>query len=143
MRWGDAKKAPPLTRSRGMFAASLLVVAVMATYASLAVISLTAGGPFSFPTSLPGSVYNGFKSAVVSWQAPDVKHLVKLHPTPGQASPFADITFVDFGSIPAVGGARQLNLTNTSSATLPLHVSVSPSAPGINAQFHHTGTQTM
>src|SRR3954447_15360012 len=84
MRWGDAKKAPPLTRSRGMFAASLLVVAVMATYAGLAAISLSGGGSYTFLTRLPGKVAGGLVSTV-GWQAPPVKHYVKVQaPSSGQ-----------------------------------------------------------
>ena len=42
MRRGEPRKLAPLTRSRGMIAASLLVAAVVAAYASLAMLSLSA-----------------------------------------------------------------------------------------------------
>ncbi len=141
MRWGDAKKAPPLTRSRGMFAASLLVVAVMATYASLAVISLTGGGSLGFP-SLPGSVFKGLvNSAVVGWQAPEVKHLRQREAAQGRARPPRSPIPRSSTSArsPSAGTPRQLSLTNTSSAALPLQLSVS-NAPGISARFATTGT---
>src|SRR5690349_16774976 len=143
MRWGDAKKAPPLTRSRGMFAASLLVVAVMATYASLAVISLTAGGSLPIPTSLlPGSLSN---SLAIHWNAPSPKHLLNAtSPQTGHVSPLADITLFDFGALPTAGSTtRQLSITNPGSTVLPLHVTVT-GASGVSATFHNTnGAQTM
>jgi hypothetical protein len=117
-----------------MFAASLLVVAVMATYASLAVISLTGGGSYSFLTRLPGKVAGGLVSTV-GWQAPPVKHYVKVQaPSSGQGSPLADInSLFDFGAVSTTGAPKVLSLTNTSSAPLPLTLSVSN--PNIKAQF--------
>ncbi len=120
-----------------MFAASLLVVAVMATYATIAVISLSGGGLGSFPLSkLPGKVLNGVVSTV-DWKAPPVKHYVKLQARPtGQGSPLADInSLFDFG-VSTSGAPKELSLTNTSSAPLPLTLSVN--APGITAQFQST-----
>jgi large repetitive protein len=127
-----------------MFAASLLVVAVVATYASLAVISLTGAGTGSFSLSrLPGSVFNGLQSTV-GWQAPEVKHLIKAKsPTTGRVAPLADITLFNFGSVPTVGAnTRQLSISNPTSTVLPLHVTVvGPS--GVTAQFHTTQQSTM
>ena len=125
-----------------MFAASLLVVAVMATYASLAVISLTAGGSLSLPTSLlPGSLSN---SLDIHWNAPNVKHLVNARsPETGHVSPLADITLFDFGPLPTVGSTtRQLSITNPGSTTLPLYVTVTGGS-GVSATFHTNGRQTM
>ena len=121
-----------------MFAASLLVVAVMATYASLAVISLTGADTSSFSLSkLPGSVFNGVVSTV-GWQAPPVKPRVKLQvPSSGQGSPLADInSLFDFGV--SSGVPKTLSLTNTSSTSLPLTLSVSN--PAITATFVGGGT---
>jgi large repetitive protein len=121
-----------------MFAASLLVVAVMATYASLAVISLTGAGTGSFSlTTLPGSVFNSFRKTV-GWQAPPVKHFVNLQaPASGQGSPLADInSLFDFGV--SKGVPKTLSLTNTSSTPLPLTLSVSN--PAITANFAGGGT---
>ncbi len=118
-----------------MFAASLLVVAVVATYASLAVISLTGSGDsYSFLTRLPGKVAGGLVSTV-GWQAPPVKHYVKVQaPSSGQGSPLADInSLFDLGAVSTTGAPKVLSLTNTSSAPLPLTLSVSN--PNIKAQF--------
>jgi len=141
MRWGDAKKAPPLTRSRGMFAASLLVVAVMATYASLAAISLTAGGSLPIPTGFPGKVLS---SLSIHWNAPNVKHLVNAKsPTTGQVAPLADIQLFDFGALPTAGSTtRQLSIRNPGSTVLPLRVTVTGGS-GVSATFHTNGSQTM
>ncbi|HEX3332373.1 MAG TPA: hypothetical protein VHS27_20800 [Gaiellales bacterium] len=125
-----------------MFAASLLVVAVMATYASLAVISLTAGGSLPIPTSLlPGSLSN---SLAIHWNAPSPKHILKAKsPTTGQVSPLADITLFDFGALPSAGSTtRQLSIRNPGSTVLPLHVTVS-GVSGVSAHFHTNGLQTM
>jgi hypothetical protein len=124
-----------------MFAASLLVVAVMATYASLAVISLTAGGSLPIPTSLPGSV---FSSLNIHWNAPSPKHLLNAtSPTTGQVSPLADITLFDFGALPTAGSTtRQLSIRNPGSTVLPLHVTVTGGS-GVSARFHTNGAQTM
>src|SRR6185312_6801662 len=132
---------PPLTRSRGMFAASLLVVAVMATYASLAVISLTAGGSLPIPTGFPGKVLS---SLSIHWNAPNVKHLVNAKsPTTGQVAPLADIQLFDFGALPTAGSTtRQLSIRNPGATVLPLHVTVTPGS-GVTASFHTNGAQTM
>jgi hypothetical protein len=120
----------------------LLVVAVMATYASLAVISLTAGGSLPIPTSLlPGSLSN---SLAIHWNAPSPKHILKAKsPTTGQVSPLADITLFDFGALPSAGSTtRQLSIRNPGSTVLPLHVTVS-GVSGVSAHFHTNGLQTM
>jgi large repetitive protein len=123
-----------------MFAASLLVVAVVATYASLAVISLTGAGPGSVHLStLPGSVFKRLESTV-GWQAPPVNKVFHVRSSrTAQIRPFGDTPFLDLGSYSGVGSTtRQFSLTNTSSATLPLTLSVHASS-GISAQFADTG----
>jgi hypothetical protein len=122
-----------------MFAASLLVVAVMATYASLAVISLSGAGTGSFHLStLPGKVFKGLVTTV-GWHAPPVKHFVNVQaPSSGQGSPLADInSLFDFG-VSKSGAPKTLSLTNTSSASLPLTLSVNN--PSITANFAGGGT---
>jgi len=100
-----------------MFAASLLVVAVVATYASLAAISLTAGGSLPIPTGFPGKVLS---SLSIHWNAPNVKHLVNAKsPTTGQVAPLADIQLFDFGALPTAGSTtRQLSIRNPGSTVL-------------------------
>jgi hypothetical protein len=127
-----------------MFAASLLVVAVMATYASLAVISLTAGGSLPIPTSLPGSVFSGIVKSI-PWHQPSAKDVLGVKApssTGSQTVAFLDSPFVNFGQLPTAGAApTQISVTNTSSAALPLALSVS--APGISASFAQTNRTTM
>ncbi len=53
-----------------------------------------------------------------------------------QSVPFADTSLIDFGRLPTVGAPKQISITNTSSAPLPLALSVD--APGISAKFDHT-----
>ena len=108
MRWGEPNKVPPLTRSRGMFAASSLVVAVLATYASVAVLSLSAAAPFSIVGHLPGvdALVKG-----IGWTQPTVDGLgVKLDPHRSRpaARCSADVSVVDFGQTPAARHAQSL-----------------------------------
>jgi hypothetical protein len=127
-----------------MFAASLLVVAVMATYASLAVISLTGAGPgFSSFGKLPGSVFNGIVSTI-PWHQPSVAQRVAVTaPSPGgQSVPFADTKLIDFGPLPTLGAPKQISVTNTSSAPLHLQVAVNDAA-GVTAWFDTTRSSQM
>jgi large repetitive protein len=115
-----------------MFAASLLVVAVMATYVSLAVISLTgAGTGFSVIADLPGKVAN----AVVPWHQPNAGEVLGVNaPSHSfQSVPFADTNLINFGQLPTIGQPKQISITNTSTAALPIELSVD--APGITASF--------
>lgn len=130
-----------------MFAASLLVVAVMATYASLAVMSLSGGGSLSFPTSLPGKVLTSLGNSVVGWHAPSAKDVLGVHDPSSSGSSqsvaFADSPYVNFGQVPTAGAApAQISVTNTSSASLHLVLSV-VNANGISATFDKTKTTQM
>jgi hypothetical protein len=123
-----------------MFAASLLVVAVVATYASLAVISLTGASSGFSIVDLPGKVAN----AVVPWQEPSAREVIGVN-TPShsvQSVPFADTSLINFGPLPTLGQPRQISVTNTSTAALPLHLTVNDAA-GITAQFDTTGSTHM
>jgi hypothetical protein len=126
-----------------MFAASLLVVAVMATYASLAAISLTGAGPGLLSVgNLPGSVFKGLKSTI-PWQKPSPRDLLGVttarHSV--QSVPFADTNLIDFGQLPTLGQPKQISVTNTSTAALPLELTVD--VPGITAWFATTGSNRM
>src|SRR2546421_10886168 len=136
MRSGEPNKAPPLTRSRGMFAASLLVVAVLAAYASLAMLSLTG------VTQLP---FRGFADSVgsyvghVGWHPLGVKDVVAAHPTSTSAGvstgPLAD-QIINFGSTSGAGPQHQfVSITNTASTPLDLTVAVVPPNSGLSATF--------
>lgn len=127
-----------------MFAASLLVVAVMATYASLAVISLTGTGPgFSSFGTLPGKVLSGL-AGTIPWHQPGVGDSVTVTaPSPGgQSAPFADTKLIDFGRLPTLAAPKQISVTNTSSAPLHLQVTVNDAA-GVTAWFDTTRSSQM
>jgi hypothetical protein len=127
-----------------MFAASLLVVAVVATYASLAVISLTGAGPgLSSISSLPGSVFKGLRSTI-PWQQPNARDWIGVHARPHsvQSVPFADTSLIDFGPLPTLGQPKQISITNTSTAALPLELTVNDAA-GITAQFATSRSRRM
>ena len=55
MRWGEPTRLPPLRRGRGLAAAALLTVGLVAAYAILAVLSLTSVAP-SFLDGVPTSI---------------------------------------------------------------------------------------
>lgn len=116
-----------------MFAASSLVVAVLATYASVAVLSLSASAP-SFLGSLPGvhAVVTG-----IGWQQPKVDSLVKLRPSAPTVNTgaFADIGRINLGTVhSATAQPQTFSIKNTTSRSLPLHLAIS-GAPGVTAQF--------
>jgi large repetitive protein len=121
-----------------MFAASSLVVAVLATYASVAVLSLSAAAPFSIVGHLPGvdALVKG-----IGWTQPTVDAVAKLTRfAPSGSAVFADVSLVDFGQTP-VPGAQELSITNTTGKALPLHLAVTgPSAASITAQFFNSGS---
>src|SRR5919205_2506211 len=66
MRWGEPTRLPPVRRGRGLTAAALLAVGLVAAYAILAVLSLTSVAPSLLdhvPTTLQGIVRPGSVSA--------------------------------------------------------------------------------
>ena len=140
MRWGEPNKVPPLTRSRGMFAASSLVVAVLATYASVAVLSLSAAAPFSIVGHLPGvhALVQG-----IGWTQPTVEGLgVKLTHTGSTtaAGALADVSFVHFGNIRSTT-PQTFKITNPTSKPLPLRLAVTGNtAASVSATFAESGT---
>src|SRR4249920_3643604 len=58
MRWGEPTRLPPLRRGRGLAAAALLTVGLVAAYAILGVLSLTSVAP-SFLHGLPRTIGAG------------------------------------------------------------------------------------
>ena len=56
MRWGEPTRLPPLRRGRGLAAAALLTVGLVAAYVVLAVLSLTSVAPSTLLESLPKSI---------------------------------------------------------------------------------------
>ncbi len=68
MRWGEPSRLPPVRRGRGLAAAALLAVGLVAAYAILAVLSLTSVAPSildSVPRSIAGITGGGSVPAVV------------------------------------------------------------------------------
>ena len=119
MRWGEPNKVPPLTRSRGMFAASSLVVAVLATYASVAVLSLSAAAPFSIVGHLPG-VHALVKGIGWDSQGRPSMPVAKLDPRRSfRAAVFADVSFVALRPKSLVPHAQELSITNTTRKAAP------------------------
>src|ERR1700685_625975 len=122
MRRGEPRKLPPLTRSRGMIAASLLVVAVVATYASLAMLSLSVSAP-GFPSGLVGNVASDVGGVV--WHSPTLDEFgVKVlgqaaapSVTTGTAQP------IDFPRTQRAGFSR-LKIQNGSTKAVNLEVRV-------------------
>ncbi len=120
-----------------MIAASLLVVAVTATYASLAMLSLSVSAPGLF-LKTAGRVASEVGS--VGWHNPDVAGLgVKVQALTGAdfGSPAALTTLVDFGSTPGGGRIqRVVSIHNTGAKPLRLEAEVTgPEVLGVSAAF--------
>ena len=56
MRWGEPTRLPPLRRGRGLAAAALLTVGLVAAYVILGVLSLTSVAPSTLLEGLPTSI---------------------------------------------------------------------------------------
>jgi hypothetical protein len=133
MRWGEPNRLPPVRRGRGLAAAALLAVGLVAAYAILAVLSLTSVAPSildGVPRSVPGFGGGGSVPAVT----PDAGDFV--HPTPGPSLVgFTDGLVVGFGR--QTSGAtltKAIHLENTAAAPLNLSVAVT-GALGVTATF--------
>ncbi|HEY3764734.1 MAG TPA: hypothetical protein VGL44_06210, partial [Gaiellales bacterium] len=92
-----------------MIAASALVVAVLAAYAGLAMLSVSAVTPLGPFVSLPGvsQIVSG-----IGWNKPDLAKVIKLkNPTTGlSALPVGGGELVDFGTVTDSAG-RPATLT--------------------------------
>ena len=125
-----------------MFAASSLVVAVLATYASVAVLSLSAAAPFSIVGHLPGVRRAGQGdrlgyAKVVRRHRCQAEQLRprRLRRRPGRSSIF-------FASANGTQSLPQsVSITNTAKTPLKLTVAVQ-NAPGVTALFQN-GLTTM
>jgi hypothetical protein len=134
MRWGEPNRLPPLRRGRGLMAAALLAVGLVAAYAILAVLSLTSVAP-SFlagvPTTLGGLVRPEPAPAVL----PSVNNLVNPQRGPSLAPAALSELAVDFGtSTSGTSLPNAIKLHNT--ALTPIDVSLDVlGAPGVAATF--------
>ena len=122
-----------------MFAASSLVVAVLATYASVAVLSLSATAP-SFFGEIPGvaSVVKG-----IGWSKPSLSHALTLANPASSLNPgaLADVSFITLSSAGSAPSTSAVNITNSSSAGLALKLTVHD-ALGVSASFQGTNGST-
>src|SRR5690349_16002629 len=111
-----------------MIAASPLVVAVLASYAGIGLLSLNGTSSFSALRELPGvnSVVAG-----IGWVQPKLANAVHVSTQSQPTSDaFSDVSFVNFGPIQDTAGhERKISIVNHSSAGLPLQVSVVGGAP--------------
>jgi hypothetical protein len=125
-----------------MIAASLLVAVVIAAYASLAMLSLSASTPASI-LSAAGSVESYVGQ--VGWHPPGLPEVgVKVlnHAAgPTLDSGSAALTPIDFGHS-VTRGAQTITLHNGSPKPVPLVLAVQ-GAPGVTAHFDATQVPTM
>jgi hypothetical protein len=116
-----------------MIAASTLVVAVLASYAGIGLLSLNASSSFSALTQLPGvnAVVTG-----IGWEKPDLHKFVKLggNASTAAGSVFGDLSTIAFETVGSSGGDKQVSISNTSSAPLSLRVRAY-GAEGVDASF--------
>jgi Bacterial Ig-like domain len=134
MRWGEPTRLPPVRRGRGLTAAALLAVGLVAAYAILAVLSLTSVAPSLLehvPTTLQGIIRPGSVSAAQPKPADVV--------TPTKSVTLGDLS-VQFG-FSTGSNTKVFGLENT--ATLPIDLSLEVvGAPGVQAAFEGSGTRT-
>jgi hypothetical protein len=133
MRWGEPNRLPPLRRGRGIAAAALLTVGLVAAYAILAVLSLTSVAPSLLdrvPTTLGRIVGPGSVPAAQP-KAEDVL----TTPT----APQLDLLAVTFPPIAtSTSQSQSFTLENTAQTSLNLSVSVFGAA-GVTATFPNSG----
>ena len=117
-----------------MFAASSLVVAVLATYASVAVLSLSAAAPL-VPREPPRRSCRGHRDRLAAAEASRAASSSAPCRTEREPGALADVSFVDFGKPPQRRSTRRRSASRTRPSTpLPLHL-CGLRAPGVTAQF--------
>ena len=131
MRWGEPTRLPPLRRGRGLAAAALLTVGLVAAYAILAVLSLTSVAP-SFLDGVPTSIGDLGKPGAVPAVPREVQDYVASPPT----APDLTALVVNLGV--GVGTSEPLSdtfdLRNT--AVTPVDISLNVTgALGVRAAF--------
>ena len=130
MRWGEPTRLPPLRRGRGLAAAALLTVGLVAAYAILGVLSLTSVAP-SFLGGIPSSIGGIVKPGAVPTVTPKVQDYVA-----SPSAPDLSALVVDLG----VGAGTSEPLSNTfdlqNTAVTPVDISVGVTgALGVQAAF--------
>ena len=139
MRWGEPNRLPPLRRGRGVAAAALLTVGLVAAYAILGVLSLTSVAP---------SALNGIPSSIGGILKPDA-----VPALPTRVTDFADVRSPDSPAslaipalnwgrlLPGTTGPKQVKIENTSAAPLDVDIQVVGST-AITASFATGGTHS-
>ena len=134
MRWGEPTRLPPLRRGRGLTAAALLTVGLVAAYVVLGVLSLTSVAPSTLLKSLPKSIGSVVAPETVPAQPAHVAAFIKL-------SRALDTSFASFGEFgrTAPGGVQTAQLTNVTATALTLNMAVIGSN-GVQATFADSGS---
>ena len=130
MRWGEPNRLPPVRRGRGLTAAALLAVGLVAAYAILGVLSLTSVAP-ALLDRVPRSIHEITGGGSVRAATPKVPDVVN---SPG-VNVLGDLT-VELGSVSGTSDplSRSFDLTNT--AVNPVNVSLEVTgAPSVEATF--------
>jgi hypothetical protein len=130
MRWGEPTRLPPLRRGRGLTAAALLTVGLVAAYVVLGVLSLTSVAPSTLLKGLPKTV-----AGVLRPDPVPARHTPQLEDFLNVTSP-SSVSLADgilFGRV-APGDGRTAHIENTSATALDISVRVIGST-GVSATF--------
>ena len=138
MRWGEPTRLPPVRRGRGLLAAALLAVGLVAAYAILAALSLTSVAPSildGVPTTLGGFGKPGSVPAVKP-KVPDFVASASAS-VPVLSDLSVSLTSPSGTSDPLSYG---FDLKNTAATPIDLSVKV-VGVPGAYAAFSGSGAQ--
>jgi Bacterial Ig-like domain len=136
MRWGEPTRLPPLRRGRGLAAAALLTVGLVAAYAILGVLSLTSVAP-SFIKGIPSSIGPFGKPETVPAVQQRLRDLATVAATGSPASLALDDT-LDLGRVLPGTPPTHVDITNTSAAPLDVGIQVLGTS-GVTAYFTKSG----
>jgi hypothetical protein len=138
MRWGEPTRLPPLRRGRGLTAAALLTVGLVAAYVVLGVLSLTSVAPSTLLKSLPKSITGVVAPGAVAARQQSVDDYITPKAGPSIVSTYGTSLNVHFGrQQEAATLTSAITLTNNSAASVDLAVDV-VGAPGVVATFPGT-----
>ena len=141
MRRAGAHDLRPLSRSRGMPAAAVLGIGVVAAYVVLGALAVTSFGP-----AVVVGVESGLHrvAGIVPFHQPHAADYAAAAPgRSGVATAAGGAVAIDFGRLStAAAVANAFRVTNTSPRPLDMHLSVI-GAPGVTATFSASGSATM
>ena len=118
MRWGEPTRLPPLRRGRGLAAAALLTVGLVAAYAILAVLSLTSVAP-SFLDGVPTSIGDSAARAVPAVPT-DGRRTSQVKSPDHHSELLGPNHLSSAGLLPGTTTPKLVEITNTSAAPLNL-----------------------